>query len=146
MQGTSSSLNWWVLDRSPEPKVKGLSFLQTRIPSKLSRRLATRFIGLTQGTVNIVNDAAAVEAKCEEGVVMSLISSGSVIKEGQTMTATTSKTKITERRTTTERIWCVAPNVKPTPVNPGASLEGTHSAGKGEGEEGMEKETFLQER
>jgi hypothetical protein len=123
MQGTSSSLTWWVLDRSPQPKVKGLSFLETRIPSKSSRRLAIRFTGLTQRTVNIVSDAAAVEAKCEEEFLMSLIFSGSVIKEGQTMAATASKTKITERRTTTERVGCI-----------------------GEGEEGMEKEPFLQER
>jgi hypothetical protein len=42
----------------------------------------------------------------------------------------------------------MAPNVKSAPVNPGASMEGegTQSAKNGDFEEGMEKETFLQER
>jgi hypothetical protein len=107
----------WVLGLPPEPKAIGLHFLQTRIPSKSLRRLVIRFTGLTQGIVKIVSDAA-VEAKCEEGVIMSLTSSGSVIEEGCTMTATPSKTKITEQRTAIERVGVCGPTYQTCSCEP----------------------------
>jgi hypothetical protein len=69
---------------------------------------------------------------------MSPASSEYDIKEGRAATSIPSESKITERRRAIGTFGDMPPTVRPAPMNPGASLEGARSSGKGERkEEGM---------